>query len=264
MRQFNPCDFPAGLRTRQAAACGARASGRRLLKRDPGHRRTPGAEGRSYAEGMTHSRLLLAWLSASLLAIPAAAQAPTRTTVLVPAQTPIALQLETPLSTRVNQYGDGFAARVMTSVFYNGHEVIPSGSILEGHLLRVKDERPLRGASELYLQPDLLALPSGARYTISAEVVQGDPQHAAKVNNEGELREPRGMMLTDVHHVEAGTAAGAVGGALLAGGTGAAAGAGVGAAIAVGLWLVRHRHLALPAGTHLTVRLERPIQLQAR
>ena len=209
---------------------------------------------------MTHSRLLLSCLCASLLA---AAQTPARAALLVPAQTPIALQLETPLSTRVNQYGDGFAARVMTSVYYNGHEVIPSGSIVEGHLLRVKDERPMRGASELYLQPDLLTTPNGTRYTISAEVVQSDPQHAAKVNNEGELREPRGMMLTDLRHVEAGTAVGAVGGALLAGGSGAVEGAGVGAAIAVGLWLVRHRHLVLNPGTRLTVRLERPIQLQA-
>jgi hypothetical protein len=226
---------------------------------------------------MRLSRVLATWGSASLLTFTAVAQARVRSAPipppraaaapaarLVPARTPIALQLETPLSTRVNRYGDGFAARVMTSVYYQGREVIPAGSILEGHLLRVKDERPIRGASELYLQPDLLSTPDGARYTISAEVVQSDPLHAAKVNNEGELREPRGMMLTDLHHVEAGTAAGAVGGALLAGGSGAAAGAGLGAAIAVGLWLVRHRHLTLHPGTRLTVRLERAIQLRAR
>jgi hypothetical protein len=219
---------------------------------------------------MRLSRLLLAGGTTSLLALAALAQGaprkapPARSALLVPAKTPIALQLETPLNTRINQYGDGFAARVMTSVFYQGREVIPAGSIIEGHLLRVKDERPIRGASELYLQPDLLSTPNGARYTISAEVVQSDPLHAARVNNEGELREPRGMMLTDLHHAEAGTAAGAVGGALLAGGSGAAAGAGVGAAIAVGLWLVRHRHLVLNPGTQFTVRLERAIQLQAR
>jgi hypothetical protein len=240
---------------------------RHLLKRDLVRKPAAGEPARRYAQLMNLSRLLLASASASLLAVAAAAQQPARpapAALLVPAKTPIALQLETPLSTRVNRYGDGFAARVMTSVYYQGRDVIPAGSIVEGHLLRVRDARPIRGTSELYLQPDLLSTPDGARYTISAVMVQSDPEHAAKVNREGELQEPRGMMLTDVHHVEAGSAFGAVGGALLAGGSGAAAGAGVGAAVGVALWLVRHRHLTLSPGSRFTVRLERAIRLEAR
>lgn len=184
--------------------------------------------------------------------------------LIVPDKTPIELQLETHLSTRDNQFGDGFAARVMKSVFYNGREVIPSGSILEGHVMRVRDERPAVSDSELLLKPDLLTTPDGARYTISAEVIQSDPQHEATVDSEGVLREPRGMMTSDVHHTEMGAGGGLVGGALLAGGEGAVAGAGVGAAVAVGIWLVRHRHLDLNPGSQLTVRLDRPIQLRAR
>lgn len=183
---------------------------------------------------------------------------------VVPANTPIPLQLETHLSTRDNQFGDGFAARVMTSVFYQGHEVIPSGSIIEGHVMRVRDERPSISDSELLLKPDLLTTPDGQRYTISAEVIQSDPQGEAQVNSEGVLQEPRGMMTSDLHHTEVGAGTGLVGGAILAGGEGAAAGAGVGAAVAVGIWLVRHRHLELNPGSQLTVRLDRPLQLNAR
>jgi len=179
----------------------------------------------------------------------------------VPAQTPIQLQLETHLSTRNNQYGDGFAARVLKPVYFQSQEVIPSGSIIEGHVMRVRDERPSVADSQLLLKPDLLTTPDGKRYTISAEVIQGDPHSEAKVDSEGVLREPRGMMTTDLHHSEEGAGAGVVGGALLAGGEGALYGAGVGAAVAAGIWLVRHRHLELNPGSELTVRLDRPLQL---
>lgn len=200
------------------------------------------------------------------LAAAAFAQAPARApkpaaAVIVPANTPIALQLETHLSTRDNQYGDGFAARVAKPVFYQGREVIPVGSILEGRVIRVRDERPARADSELLLRPDQLTTPDGEHYTISAVVIQGDPNQESKVDSEGVLREPRGLMRTDLHHAEIGGAAGVVGGALLAGGEGALEGGGVGLALAAGIWLVRRRHLELNPGSLLTVRLERPLQI---
>ena len=247
-----------------------------------------------YAEPMKYFPALAL---ASLLAVGAAAQAANRPTVtnlpapgtaaatqaaplapapaspasaagnsgtILPAQTPIQLQLETHLSTRDNQYGDGFAARVAKPVYLNGRELIPTGSIIEGHVLRVRDARPATADSQLLLRPDLLTTPNGARYTISAEVIQGDPQSQAKVDSEGVLREPRGMVSSDLHHTEFGAGGGAIGGALLAGGTGAAAGAGIGAVVAIGIWLVRHRHLELNPGSYLTVKLDRPLQLTPR
>jgi hypothetical protein len=154
---------------------------------------------------MSISRILTAFCAATVTTLIAAAQAPSPTVtdipapstrsaavrtvagtapLTLPAQTPIPLQLETHLSTRDNQYGDGFAARVMTSVFYQGREVVPAGSILEGHVIRVRDERPALADSELLLKPDLLTLPDGTRYTISAVVTQSDPLHEAKVDSE--------------------------------------------------------------------------------
>lgn len=192
--------------------------------------------------------------------VAATTAAPTAVTV-VPAGTPIALQLETQLNTQYSSDGDGFAARVMTAVYYKGDVVIPSGAILEGHVMHEQDARPLTGQSELLLKPDLLVMPNGQRYTVSAEVIQNDPHSAARVDTEGMLREPRGMLASDVHHTEIGSVGGFVSGAVLAGGQGAMVGAGLGAAVAVGIWLVRRRHLVLNPGSHLTVRLQRPIQL---
>ncbi|MGH9476716.1 MAG: hypothetical protein ACRD1C_10330 [Terriglobales bacterium] len=196
----------------------------------------------------------------SLASRPSPSRAPAR---MVPAGTPIALQLETSLNTQYSGDGDGFAARVMKAVFYNGREVIPSGSILEGHVMHVADARPFQGESQLLLKPDQLTLPNGSRFTISAVVIQDDPQNPARVDSEGELHEPRGLMTSDLHHVELGGAGGFISGAVLAGGQGAMVGAGFGAAVAVGIWLVRRRHLVLDPGSQLTVRLQRPITLAA-
>lgn len=214
-------------------------------------------------------------LSAALsAALPLAAAAQTATTQtlaarpaaseFVPVGTPIALQLETHLSTRDNQYGDGFAARVSQSVYYQGREVIPVGSILEGHVMRVRDERPYRADSELLLKPDQLTTPEGRTYTVSAVVIQGDPNKESAVDSEGVLREPRGVLRSDIHHAEWGGGAGVVGGALVSGAQGALIGGGVGVAVAAGIWLVRRRHLDLNPGSVLTVRLERPLQLSQR
>ncbi|MGH9392709.1 MAG: hypothetical protein ACRD1E_00940, partial [Terriglobales bacterium] len=168
------------------------------------------------AMGLLLPLLFTAWAGAQAAPAPrvqdlppasaAAAAAPLgAAALLVPDQTPIQLQLETHLSTRINSYGDGFAARVLQSVFYNRQEVIPAGSIIEGHVMRVRDERPAVADSELLLKPDLLTTPDGARYTISAEVIQSDPLHEAAVDSEGVLREPRGLMSSDIHHAEIGT-----------------------------------------------------------
>lgn len=127
--------------------------------------------------------------------------------------------------------------------------------------MHVQDARPVTSQSELLLKPDLLVMPNGQRYTVSAEVIQDDPHSAARVDSEGMLREPRGMLASDVHHTEIGSAGGFIGGAVLAGGQGAMVGAGLGAAVAVIIWLARRRHLVLNPGSHLTVRLQRPIQL---
>lgn len=220
----------------------------------------PGDESGSFAAAAPVPTLAPKLAARPAPAIPVSAAS--TAALVVPQGTPIALQLETQLNTQYTTVGDGFAARVMTPVYYRGQEVIPSGAILEGHVMHVQDARPAVSQSELLLKPDMLVLPSGQRYTISAEVIQDDAHSAARVDTEGMLREPRGMLASDVHHTEIGGVGGFIGGAVLAGGQGAMVGAGLGAAVAVGIWLVRRRHLVLNPGSHLTVRLQRPIQLR--
>ena len=202
-----------------------------------------------------------AWLRGTLgmfmIAGALAAQQP-RT---VPAGTPLKLQLETRLSTADNRDGDGFAARVMVGVYYQGHEVIPEGSIVEGHVVEVKDSRPAVRDSELLLRPDLLSTPDGTQYRISADVMQVENGGGTHVDNEGGVHGERGPNGSDAKHAAIGVSTGAIVGAVLVGGKAALIGGGVGAAIAGGLWLLRKRHLELKPGAHIVIRLDRPVTL---
>lgn len=179
----------------------------------------------------------------------------------VPAGTPLKLQLETRLSTGDTHQGDGFAARVMVSVYYHGKEVIPEGAIVEGHVLEVRDARPAVHDSEILLRPDLLNLPDGSQYQMHADVMEVDNGGDSRVDNEGAVHGERGPQHADVVNAGVGLTAGAVTGAVLAGSKAALIGGGVGVAIAGGLWLLRKRHLELKPGAHIIIRLDRPMTL---
>jgi len=182
----------------------------------------------------------------------------------VPAGTPLKLQLETRLSTADTHQGDGFAARVMVSVYYHGKEVIPEGAIVEGHVLKVEDARPAMHDSEMLLRPDLLSMPDGTEYHVDADVMEVDNGGGSHLDNEGTLHGKRGPEHADVVNAGVGLTAGAMTGAVLAGGKAALIGGGVGVAIAGGLWLLRKRHLELKPGAHIVIRLDRPMTLQPK
>ncbi len=179
----------------------------------------------------------------------------------LPAGTPIAVRLETPLSTGSVKAGGSFAARVMKSVWLGRTEAIPAGSILEGHVLRVRDRSPLEGDSELMLSPDYLRIPGAGSYIISAGLDPRTVPTGEKISSEGVIRQGRGFRARDARRTGLSSLAGVVAGAAVAGGEGALFGAGVGAVAAGGWYLLHHRHLALGIGTPMVVRLARPVEL---
>ncbi len=182
--------------------------------------------------------------------------------LVLPAGTPIPFRLEMPLSTQDDRAGGSFAGRVTRDIYLNRRLVIPEGSILEGRILRVHDQSPLHGRSEMMLNPDFLRLPGGQTYVLSAEIMPGQNLHGAQVGAEGAITGRRGPTHADKHHAIESGGAGLVTGALLAGGEGALIGTGVGAAAVGGWYLFHTRHLNLPAGTRLVIRLDRGVQLK--
>lgn len=180
----------------------------------------------------------------------------------LPAGTGVKMKLETPLSTATTKAGDTFSGRVTEPVMLNGKEVIPVGATIQGHVVRVTQPRRVKGVPTVSILPDMITMPSGERYEMTASVVDTDKESHTRVNDEGEIKgrghDKRDLLVGGVAvgaGVGVGAAAGGVEGALI----GAAIGGGAGAVH----WLWRKHSAELPAGTVITMELNRPMQMNA-
>ena len=201
------------------------------------------------------SLLLAAACSVSLLAA-----VPPRSMVL-PAGTPLRIQLETALSTGDARPGDSFAGRVAETVYLNGQVAIPAGAIVEGRVSTVEDQRPIAGRSALLLRPDFLSLPDGRHFIISAEVTATNAATGVHVNDEGQIEGSRKPNVEDVDRAGVAGASGLIAGVVLAGAKGALIGSVMGGALAGGWWLLTRRHATLNQGAELDLRLDRTLRL---
>jgi hypothetical protein len=189
----------------------------------------------------------------------AAANPPGTQPVVLPTGTPLRLQLETAISSDDSKPGDGFAARVMQTIYVGDRRAIPAGSILEGRIVQIHDSSPILGHSELMLRPDLLTTPDGHQYTISATVSSTDALSGTTVGSEGMIVNSRAPSYANKASGLAGGVGSAIVGGMMAGARGAVVGGGAGIAISAGWWLLHRRHTSLFAGSEMVVSLDRPL-----
>jgi hypothetical protein len=181
----------------------------------------------------------------------------------LPMGTAVKMKLETILSTVANKAGDPFAGRVTQDVAMNGKVVIPVGSSIQGHVVRVNAERRYKGLPSLELHPDQVITPNGDKYTLNAVVVDTDKASQTKVDDEGHIK-GAGIDGRDKMEMAVGAGAGAGLGALVThSGTGALIGGVVGGTSAVVYWLTKHKSATLPPGTEIVMELSRPMTLNA-
>ncbi len=163
--------------------------------------------------------------------------------LVVPRDSVIGLQNETPLSSAVARVEDRVEARVTRDVRVGGQVAIPAGSRALGSVTFVEQGGKFRERAQIAVRFDTLVLADGTRLAIDTETIsrQGDaPNASAKIGG--------------------GAVAGAILGAIIGGAKGAAvgatagAGAGTAAAVAGGGSTVE-----IPAGTPVTVRILAPI-----
>jgi hypothetical protein len=180
----------------------------------------------------------------------------------LPMGTAVKMKLETILSTIANKAGDPFAGRVVEDVSMNGQVVIPVGSSIQGHVVRVSSTRRYKGLPALDLRPESVTTPDGQKYTLNAVVVDTDPSSGTKVNDEGTIQ-GEGMDRRDKIEVAGGAAGGAIMGGLMSGAKGSLVGAVVGGAAATVYWLSKHKSATLQPGTEIVMELSRPMTLNA-
>jgi len=185
-----------------------------------------------------------------------------QTNASVPAGTPLMVKLETTLATFSNKPGDPFQGKLTDAVVLNGKSVIPAGTTIEGRVTKVSEPRRISGKPTIGLLPEALILPSGERLFLDATLVDTNLGQGSDVNEEGQFK-GSGHDRRDQIETGAGTAGGMLIGGLIGGGPGILIGGAVGATSTGVHWLTKHRSAVLPAGTVLTLELNRPLTMNS-
>jgi hypothetical protein len=177
----------------------------------------------------------------------------------VPAGTALMVRLDTTLATFSNHAGDPFQAKVTQAIVVNGSTLIPIGATVEGRVTKVNEPRRIAGKPTLGILPEAVILPTGERYFLDATLVDTNIR-GTDVNNEGQFK-GFGHDRRDQLEIGGGTAGGMLIGGLIGGGPGILIGGAVGAGATTAHWLSKHRSAILPAGTELTLELNRPMAM---
>jgi hypothetical protein len=201
--------------------------------------------------------LLVSLLFASILGAQLAAQ----TSAPVPAGTALMVRLDTTLATFSNKAGDPFRGSILQPVMVNGQTVLPAGTIIEGRVTKVTEPRRISGKPSIGILPEAVIMPTGERVYLDATLTDTNIP-GTDVSSEGQFK---GTGHDRRDQIE--TAGGAAGGMLIGGLAGGPVGVVVGGAIGAGAttvhWLSKHRSATMPAGTQLTLELNRPLTMAA-
>jgi hypothetical protein len=177
----------------------------------------------------------------------------------VPAGTALMVRLDTTLATFSNRVGDPFQGRVSQAVIINGNTLIPVGTTVEGRVTKVSEPRRISGKPTIGILAEAVILPTGERYFLDATLVDTNIQ-GSDVNQEGQFK-GSGHDRRDTLETGGGAVGGMIVGGLIGGGPGILIGGAVGATSTTVHWLSKHRSATLPAGTTLTLELNRPLTM---
>jgi hypothetical protein len=190
--------------------------------------------------------------------IPPAA-APVNSALPVPAGTALMVRLDTTLATFSNKAGDPFQGHITSPIMVNGAIVIPAGATIEGRVTKVTEPRRIAGRPSIGILPEAVILPTGERYYLDATLTDTNIP-GSDVNSEGQFK-GSGHDRRDQLEVGGGAAGGMLIGGLVGGPVGVLVGGTIGAGATTGHWLATHRSATLPAGTQLTLELNRPLTM---
>jgi hypothetical protein len=179
----------------------------------------------------------------------------------VPAGTALMVRLDTTLATFSNKVGDPFQARITQAVVVNGSTLIPVGATVEGRVTKVTEPRRISGKPCIGLMPEAVIMPTGQRYFLDASLTDTNIP-GTDVTSEGQFK-GTGHDRRDQVETGGGTAGGMLIGGLIGGGPGVLIGGAVGATSTTVHWLSKHRSATMPAGTQLTLELNRPLAMGA-
>lgn len=182
-----------------------------------------------------------------------------QTNSAVPSGTALMVRLDTTLATFSNKPGDPFQGKLTQPVIVNGQTLIPAGATVEGRVTKVSEPRRISGKPTIGLLPEAVIMPTGERYFLDATLTDTNIP-GTDVNSEGQFK-GTGHDRRDQIETGGGAAGGMLIGGLAGGPVGVLVGGAIGAGATTGHWLAKHRSATLPAGTQLTLELNRPLTM---
>jgi hypothetical protein len=167
----------------------------------------------------------------------------------VPANTPLALELLTPLSSETAQVETPVRARLRQSVTVDGYTAIPAGATLIGEVAEVERAGRVQGRSRLVMRF------TEAQWNGNSESLRTNPLVFQGEATKGE----------DATKIGVGAGIGAAIGGIVGGGKGAAKGAAIGGAAGTGAVLAtRGKDVELANGADLEATLASPIDIRVQ
>src|SRR3990167_1739872 len=166
--------------------------------------------------------------------------------------TEINLRLHTTVDSKISQAGDRIIATVEDAVSIDNVEVIPVGARVLGRIGEIQKPGRLGKGGRLVLAFESVEVPGAGNVQISGSLVDlYDP--------EAEDQQVKGLDVGEEGQVEAGgpSKIKRIGSTGAGGGLGAAIGVAVGAGVAF-IWF-KGKHVELPAGTGLVMRVDRSV-----
>lgn len=179
-------------------------------------------------------------------------------TVTIPTETELIVELIDDINTRQNRVGDKFTARIVSPA-----EV--GGAIIEGRISKIQRPGRIKRRAEMLLSFDRIVL-SNTRWSnfnaIVTEVLPVKGDNVKRVDTEGTV-EGRRSYKEDSVKVGAATGTGLVVGAIAGGPVGAAVGASVGAAFGVGAVVIdRGKDIRLNKNQQIRIRTAYETQIR--
>ncbi|MEJ2008357.1 MAG: hypothetical protein P8Z30_09430 [Acidobacteriota bacterium] len=200
--------------------------------------------------------------------------------IVLPAGSSLHVRLQTTLTSKTNKTGDKFTGYVEQPVSVNGKEIVPVGSLVDGHVVFVKKSKRIKGVGQMRIVLDDITTENGDEFLLngSLDEAQGSPCAKAAHDSEGTLKGCGKSAKSALKGAAIAGAMGAGAGATVGmgheidcryfgacGGPSFGADVGYGAAIGAGAALIynvfkHEKALVLLQGTHLTFIVDRSIQ----
>jgi len=120
----------------------------------------------------------------------AANNPPPPSMLTVPAGSTLHVRLTKTLTSKTNKTGDLFTGQVTEPITVNGQEVVPAGSLVDGHVAMVKPSGRIAGKAEMRIVLDHVVTPDDVRISMagSLEDAHGGPCASTAGDDEGTIK----------------------------------------------------------------------------